>query len=87
MRKEYTSCLLSELFMLFTEIINRRSSISKYTGWIALAWKKIAEYMVEHPFKKCYTFNVIDDTEYNSVWKKASKTLNLKVPDSKCKEL
>lgn len=86
MRKEYTSCLLSELFMLFTEIINRRSSISKYTGWIALAWKKIAEYM-EHPFKKCYTFNVIDDTEYNSVWKKASKTLNLKVPDSKCKEL
>lgn len=73
--------------MSFTEIINRRSSISKYTGWIALAWKKIAGYTVEHPFKKCYTFNVIDDTEYNSVRKKASKTSNLKVPDSKCKEL
>ena len=73
--------------MLFTEIINRRSSISKYTGCIALAWKKIAGYMVEHPFNKCYTFNVIDDTEYNSVWKKASKTFNLKVLDSTCKEV
>lgn len=61
--------------------------MSKYCGWLSLVQKTTAEYMVENPFKKCYTINAIDNTEYNSVWKRVSKTLNLEGLDSKCKEV
>ena len=42
---------------------------------------------VEHPVKKRYTINATDDTGYNAIQKRASKTLHPKKLDSKCKEI